>query len=193
MEKRIEKIKTANTIAFTLFIGFVLVSVWFEYTNMLYGDLRFKVLTALYSLGLLLGVISFILFIIVFKVEERGSRFRLALLSLLPMFWLLYHSIPYYKDLFTEKAVFQSEVFFVEDMSFMNKGKIVSIEYEDELYELEITDEIYDYFLGNDPFDDSNFVYFKPHGVETLPHKYPAKIVFYKNTGIVCDAEILKP
>lgn len=185
--------KTITIIYKTTYILLVICisgSLFFENTYILYGNLRFILLTVLYSLGLLFGILSLVFSVISCIAEKSVNNIWIPILTLTPILWLANHSTVYYKDLFSEKAEFQSDVLWTDDFEFTNEGKTVTIEYEYKWYKLQLTDLYYD-LIQNDPLDKSRTVYFAYHLLDIYPHKYPVKIVFYRNTGIICDVQIL--
>lgn len=185
-----KKIKIIYTASYILFLICILGSWYFENTHILYGDLRFITLIILYSLGLIFGILSPMIFIVSCIAEKSSNRIWISVLTLIPILWLANHSTVYYKDLFSEKAVFQSDVLWTDNFELAGEGKTVTIEYEDTEYVLQLTDFYYD-LIENNPPDKSRTVYFKYILLDIYPHKYPVKIEFYKNTGIICDVQIL--
>lgn len=183
-------IKIAYKATYILLLICVLGSLYFESSYVLYGNIRFITLTVLYSLGLLFGILSPVLFLIRCIAEKSANRIWVSVFTLVPILLLAYHSAAYYKDLFNGKAEFQSDIFYIENFEMSSTEKYVTLEYEDKWYNLRLSDEIYD-LLETIPPDKSRTEYFEYLLLDIYPHKCPVKIVFYQNTGIICDVQIL--
>ena len=182
--------KKAYIPAYILLIICISSAYYFESTYILNGDIRFITIMLFYSLGILLGILSPLLFVINCISENRKSYIWLSVFTLIPIYWLVTHSGIYYKDVFGKKIEFHSDVFLIDNFEGLNK-KTLTIECNNKVYDFRLTDAQYDE-LKNDPVDKSRpAVDFE---LAKIYHaKYPIKISFYENTGIISNLQILTP
>lgn len=176
---------------YILCLLFWVIAQYLEKSKIIQGEPRFISLVAVYSIGIILALVSIFIVIKAFITKKYQKKILVAviLFTIAPLLGFISHSIDYYKDLFSGKAVFQSDVYFTEEFHFIDKGKTVTIDYEGKSYTLLLTDEMYYELTENNPLDKSRTV--KYLLAEIYPNKYPARITFHKNTGIVCDVQII--
>lgn len=167
---------------------FTCLTYWIEKSHFINGSFRFITLTLLYSICIILCIVSPLLFIIYFVSNNRKSDLIVTVVTIFPIYWVFTHCGIYYKDLIKGTEQVQSDTFLTDDFS---SGKQIQIEYDGKSYTFRLTDKQYDELKDDTPDKSRPAVEFD--SILKIYHSnYPVKITYYENTGIITDLEIVK-
>lgn len=182
---------------FFLFCYFIICIIQTFRINYFSGEWYFTVLTTVYSIGIILGATYLIMYLFLFRKYEIKYGILYLIMVIIPMPFLIFGSLNYYKDLYNGKIEFETEIYdiYVESYyeSYPDRPKeiLLTSYYFDGSCKLTISDEVYIDLITNNPLDKTRQVYNAPFDETVYPHLHHIIIKFYENTKIVDSVRIV--
>ena len=158
------------------------------------GAWYFTASTIVYSIGIILGAASIIMYLSLFRKYKIKNGVSYLIMVIIIMPFLIYGSLNYYKDLYNGKIEFETEIYKIPVEGYYeshpDEPKEIELSYYG-YYPLTISDEMYIDLITNNPLDRTRQVYDAVYGETTYPHLYHIIIKFYENTKIVDSIQIV--
>ena len=158
------------------------------------GAWYFTASTIVYSIGIILGAASIIMYLSLFRKYKIKNGVSYLIIVIIIMPFLIYGSLNYYKDLYNGKIEFETEIYKIPVEGYYeshpDEPKEIELSYYG-YYPLTISDEMYIDLITNNPLDRTRQVYDAVYGETTYPHLYHIIIKFYENTKIVDSIQIV--